>query len=78
MKMIPILKETSRRVKKLHFSPLLELDARNNHWWKQADLVVIELTTPFFWTQPVCLPYIAEEHIKVNSHLTFTGYGGGK
>ena len=78
MKMIPILKETSRSVKKLHFSPLLELDARNNHWGQQADLVVIELSRPFFWTQPVCLPYIAEEHIKVNSNLTFTGYGGGK
>ena len=41
------------------------------------DIAIIEMKAEFYWTQPICLPYITDEHVILNTNLTFTGYSGG-
>ena len=40
------------------------------------DLAIIELSSGFHFTQPICLPYIAEEYMRLNLNLTLNGYSG--
>ena len=65
----------SRRAKKLHFAPEASRPKPIQRFeMKDVDMAIIELESPFHGSQPICLPYLSDEFINVNTTATLNGH----